>query len=77
MWNDFDWLRSSLRPPAGTDTGLEFMGTTFPGRSIRLAAAQDKVRQGILVVASRGDKSVTLRPGQEPEQPALDVERVV
>ncbi len=30
MWNNFDWLRSSLRSPAGTDPGLEFMRTTFP-----------------------------------------------
>jgi LPS sulfotransferase NodH len=30
MWNDFDWLRSSLCRPAGTDSGLEFMRATFP-----------------------------------------------
>lgn len=30
MWNDFDWLRSSLHPPAGTDAGLQFMQTTVP-----------------------------------------------
>jgi LPS sulfotransferase NodH len=48
MFNDFDWLRSSLRPPAGTDAGLEFMRTTFPHPQFVWLRRADKVRQGIL-----------------------------
>ena len=48
-WNDFDWLRSSLHPPAGTDAGLEFMQTTFPDAQFVWLRRQDKVRR-----ASRG-----------------------
>jgi LPS sulfotransferase NodH len=47
MWNDFDWLRSSLHPPAGTDAGLEFMRTTFPDAQFVWLRRADKVRQGI------------------------------
>lgn len=47
MWNVFDSLRSSLRPPAGTDPGLAFMRTTFPDPQFVWLRRQDKVRQGI------------------------------
>ena len=39
MWNAFDWLRSSLRPPSGADPGLEFMRTTFLLCTLSRAAA--------------------------------------
>ena len=45
--NDFDWLRSSLRPPAGTDAGLAFMRTTFPDAQFVWLRRANKVRQGI------------------------------
>jgi LPS sulfotransferase NodH len=71
MWNDFDWLRSSLRPPAWTDAGLEFMRTTFPNAQFVWLRREDKVRQGIswwaaghLVVASRRDQSVGAAAGR-------------
>jgi hypothetical protein len=41
MWNDFDWLRSSLRPPAGTDAGVEFTRTTFPNPRLPRLEARD------------------------------------
>ena len=65
MWNDFDWLRSSLHPPAGTDAGLEFMRTSVPEPSVRLAAACGQSAAGHLVVASGRDRSVgpAARPG--------------
>src|SRR5262245_45222443 len=47
MWNDFDWIRFQLRPPAGTDAGLAFMRTTFPNAQFVWLRRQDKVRQGI------------------------------
>lgn len=46
MWNNCDWLRSSPRPPAGTDPGLEFMRTTFPNAQFIWLRRAGKVRQG-------------------------------
>ena len=42
MWNNFDWLRSSPRPPAGTDPGLETMRTTFPNAQFIWPRRADK-----------------------------------
>jgi len=77
MWNDFDWLRSSLRPPAGTDAGLEFMQTTFPNPQYVWLRRADKVRQGISWWRAAVTDQWGLRPDQEAEQPAPDVEQMV
>jgi trehalose 2-sulfotransferase len=77
MWNDFDWLRSSLRPPAGTDAGLEFMRTAFPDAQFVWLRRADKVRQGISWWRAATTDQWALRPEQEPEQAAPDVERIV
>lgn len=77
MWNDFDWLRSSLRPPAGTDAGLEFMRTTFPDPQFVWLRRADKVRQGISWWRAALTDQWGLRPGQEAEQPPPDVEQMV
>ena len=77
MWNDFDWLRSSLRPPAGTDAGLEFMRTTFPDPLFVWLRREDKVRQGISWWRAAATNQWALRPGQEPEQPAPDLEQIM
>lgn len=77
MWNDFDWLRSSLRPPAGADAGLEFMRTTFPNAQFVWLRRQDKVRQGISWWRAAVTSQWALRPGQEPQRPAPDVEQMV
>jgi LPS sulfotransferase NodH len=77
MWNDFDWLRSSLRPPAGTDAGLEFMRTTFPNAQFVWLRRRDKVRQGISWWRAVVTDQWALRPGEEPGQPAPDVEQMV
>jgi LPS sulfotransferase NodH len=47
MWNGFDWLRSSLRPPAGTDAGPAFMRMAFPDAQFVWLRRADEVRQGI------------------------------
>jgi trehalose 2-sulfotransferase len=77
MWNDFDSLRSSLCPPAGTDAGLEFMGTTFPDPQFVWLRRADKVRQGISWWRAAVTEQWALRPGQEADQPAPDVEEMV
>jgi trehalose 2-sulfotransferase len=77
MWNDFDWLRSSLHPPAGTDAGLQFMRTTFPNAQFVWLRRQDKVRQGISWWRAALTDQWALRSGQEAEQPAPDVEQMV
>jgi LPS sulfotransferase NodH len=77
MWNDFDRLRSSLRPPAGADAGLEFMRTTFPNAQFVWLRRQDKVRQGISWWRAVVTDQWALRPGQGPGQPAPDVEQIV
>jgi len=77
MWNDFDSLRSSLRPPAGTDAGLEFMRTAFPDPQFVWLRRQDKVRQGISWWRAAVTGQWALRPGQEAGQPAPDVEEMV
>ena len=77
MWNDFDWLRSSLRPPAGTDPGLAFMRTTFPDPQFVWLRRQDKVRQAISWWRAVATNQWGLRPGQEAGQPAPDVEQMV
>lgn len=77
MWNDFDRLRSSLHPPAGTDAGLEFMRTTFPNPQFIWLRRQDKVRQGISWWRAAATNQWALRPGREPHQPAPDVEQIV
>jgi trehalose 2-sulfotransferase len=77
MWNDFDWLRSSLSPPAGTDAGLEFMQATFPDPQFVWLRREDKVRKGISWWRAVVTDQWGLGPGQEAEQPALDVERIV
>jgi trehalose 2-sulfotransferase len=74
MWNDFDSLRSSLRPPAGTDPGLQFMRATFPDPQFIWLRRQDKVRQGISWWRAAVTDQWALRPDQEAEQPAPDVE---
>lgn len=43
MWNNSDSLRSSLRPPARTDAGLEFIRTTFPDPQFIWLRREDKV----------------------------------
>ena len=77
MWNVFDSLRSSLRPPAGTDAGLEFIRTTFPDVQFVWLRRQDKVRQGISWWRAAVTDQWGLRPGQQAEQPAPDVEQMV
>jgi trehalose 2-sulfotransferase len=77
MWNDFDWLRSSLYPPAGTDAGLEFMRATFPNPQFVWLRREDKVRQGISWWRAAATNQWALRPGQEPEPPVPDVEKMV
>ena len=77
MWNDFDWLRSSLRPPAGTDAGLQFMRTAFPDAQFVWLRRADKVRQGISWWRAAVTDQWGLRPGQEAGQPAPDVEQMV
>ena len=77
MWNDFDWLRSSLRPPAGTDPGLEFMRTAFGDPQFVWLRRADKVRQGISWWRAVATDQWALRPDQESEQPELDVEQIV
>lgn len=77
MWNDFDWLRSSVHSPRRADAGLEFMRTTFPDAQFVWLRRQDKVRQGISWWRADVTDQWALRPDQEPEQPTLDVERVV
>ena len=77
MWNDFDWLRSSIHPPAGTDAGLEFMRTAFPDPQFVWLRRADKVRQGISWWRADVTGQWGLRPDQEPEQPAPDVDRIV
>ena len=75
--NDFDRLRSSLRPAAGIDAGLEFMRTTLPDAQFVWLRRADKVRQGISWWRAAASDQWALRPDQEPEQPAPDVERIV
>ena len=77
MWNDFDWLRSSIRPPAGADAGLEFMRMTFPDPQFIWLRRRDKVRQGVSWWRAVVTDQWGLRPGQEAEQPTLDVEQIV
>jgi LPS sulfotransferase NodH len=77
MWNVFDSLRSSLRPPAGTDAGLAFMRTTFGDPQFVWLRRADKVRQGISWWRAAVTDQWGLRPGQEAEQPAPDVEEMV
>lgn len=77
MWNDFDWLRSSVRPPAGREAGQEFMRTTFPDAQFIWLRREDKLRQGISWWRAAATDQWALRPGQEPAQPAPDVEQIV
>jgi trehalose 2-sulfotransferase len=77
MWNNFDSLRSSLHPPAGSDAGLQFMRTMFPNPQFVWLRRQDKVRQGISWWRGAATDQWALRPDQEPEQPAPDVEQIV
>ena len=76
MWNDFDRLRSSFQPPAGTVAGLEFMRMTFPNAQFVWLQRADKVRQGISWWRAAVTNQWGLRPGQEPGQPAPDVEHI-
>ena len=77
MWNVFDYLRSSLRPPAGTDAGLAFMRTTFGDPQFVWLRRADKVRQGISWWRAAVTDQWGLRPGQQAEQPAPDVAEIV
>jgi trehalose 2-sulfotransferase len=77
MWNDFDWLRLSLHPPAGTDAGLEFMRTAFLDPQFVWLRRADKVRQGISWWRAVVTDQWGLRQGQQAEQPAPDVEQMV
>jgi len=76
MWNVFDSLRSSLRPPAGTEPGLEFMRTTFPDPQFIWLRRADKVRQGISWWRAAVTDQWALRPGQQADQPAPDLEQM-
>jgi len=77
MWNDFDWLRSSLLPSSGTAAGLEFMRATFPNAQFVWLRREDKVRQGISWWRAAVTDQWALRPHQEAKQPAPDVQRTV
>jgi trehalose 2-sulfotransferase len=77
MWHDFDSLRSSVRPPPGTDPGLAFMRTTFPDPQFIWLRREDKIRQGISWWRAAVTDQWGLRPDQEAEQPAPDVEQMV
>lgn len=77
MWNDFDRLRSSARPPSGDDPGLEFMRSTFPAVQYIWLQRQDKVRQGISWWRADVTGQYALLPDQEAGQPPPDVERIV
>lgn len=77
MWNNFDLLRSTLRPPAGTDAGLEFMRTTFLNPQFIWLRRLDKVRQGISWWRATVTDQWALRPCQEAGQPAPDVQQIV
>ena len=77
MWNDFDWIRFQLRPPAGTDADLAFMRTTFPNAQFVWLRRQDKVRQGISWWRAAVTSQWGLRPGQKAGQPPPDVEQMV
>jgi len=77
MWNDFDWLRSSISPPAGTDAGLEFMRMAFGDPQFVWLRRRDKVRQGISWWRASVTGQWGLRPDQEAGQPAPDVERIL
>jgi trehalose 2-sulfotransferase len=77
MWNDFDWLRSSLRPPAGSDAGLAFMRMAFPDAQFVWLRRQDKVRQGISWWRAAVTGQWGLRPGQQAGRPPPDVEQMV
>jgi LPS sulfotransferase NodH len=77
MWHDFDSLRSELHPPAGTDAGLQFMQTTFPNPQFIWLRRADKVRQGISWWRAAVTDQWALRPGQQAQQPAPDVEEMV
>jgi LPS sulfotransferase NodH len=77
MWNDFDSHRSSRRPPAVTDPGLEFMRTTFPDPQFVWLRRADKARQGISWWRAAVTNQWGLRPGQQAGQPPPDVEQMV
>lgn len=77
MWNDFDWLRSAISPPAGTDAGLEFMRMAFGDPQFVWLRRRDKVRQGISWWRAGVTGQWALRPDQEAGRPALDVERIL
>jgi trehalose 2-sulfotransferase len=77
MWNDFDWLRSSLDPPAGTDAGLEFIRTAFGDPQFVWLRRADKVRQGISWWRAAVTGQWGLRPGQQAGRPPPDVEQIV
>lgn len=77
MWNDFDRLRSSFQPPAGTDAGMEFMRTAFPNAQFIWLRRADKVRQGISWWRADATGEWALRPDQEAQQPAVDVRQIV
>jgi trehalose 2-sulfotransferase len=77
MWNNFDSLRASLHLPAGTDAGLQFMRTAFPDAQFVWLRRADKVRQGISWWRGAVTNQWALRPGQEAEQPAPDLEQMV
>jgi LPS sulfotransferase NodH len=77
MWNDFDWLRSSISPPAGTDAGLEFMRMVFGDPQFVWLRRADKVRQGVSWWRASVTGQWGLRPDQDAGQPAPDVEEMV
>jgi len=77
MWNDFDWLRSAVSPPAGTDAGLEFMRMAFGDPQFVWLRRRDKVRQGISWWRASVTGQWGLRPDQAAGQPAPDVERIL
>jgi trehalose 2-sulfotransferase len=78
MWNDFDRLRqNSLRPPAGTDAGLELIRTAFGDPQFVWLRRLDKVRQGISWWRAFATDQWALRPDQEAKGPAADVELIM
>lgn len=77
MWNDFERLRSSVRPPSGADAGLALMGAMFPAAQYIWLRRVDKVRQGISWWRADVTGQYALRPDQEARLPTPDVEQIV
>lgn len=77
MWNNFDWLRSTVRPRPGTDAGLGFTRAAFPAAQFVWLRRQDKIRQGISLWRADVTGQWGLRPGEQAAQPEADVEQIM